>query len=143
MSEPYLVSLLGQLPDQSSSLNSLLLSLEAQARVLLDKIGKASANGSVPKSGKSTEKVTDKTSDDKLARSVQMFPQMLKLVSIAVVLKCSNAQMQLSVEASSYGLSYLEEFSRLWGLTKHLRLFVWITKLMESHDPLGGSPGTG
>ena len=90
MSEPYLVSLLGQLPDQSSSLNSLLLSLEAQARVLLDKIGKASANGSVPKSGKSTEKVTDKTSDDKLARSVQMFPQMLQLVSNVVVLKCSN-----------------------------------------------------
>ena len=37
--------------------------------MLLEKIGKASANGSVPKSGKSTEKVTDKTSDDKLARS--------------------------------------------------------------------------
>ena len=91
MSEPYLVSLLGQLPDQSSSLNSLLLSLEAQARVLLDKIGKASANGSVPKSGKSTEKVTDKTSDDKLARSVQMFSQMLQLVFNAVVLKCSSA----------------------------------------------------
>ena len=95
MSEPYLVSLLGQLPDQSSSLNSLLLSLEAQARVLLDKIGKASANGSVPKSGKSTEKVTDKTSDDKLARSVQMFSQMLQLVF--------NVVVQLSVEASSYG----------------------------------------
>jgi hypothetical protein len=49
-------------------LNSLLLSLETQARVLLDKIGKASANGSVPKSGKGTDKVTEKTSDDKLAK---------------------------------------------------------------------------
>ena len=66
--QPYLVSLLGPLPDQNHSLNSLLLSLEAQARVLLDKIGKASANGSVPKSGKSNEKVAEKTSDDKLAR---------------------------------------------------------------------------
>ncbi len=34
----------------------------------LDKIGKASANGSVPKSGKPNEKVTEKTSDDRLAR---------------------------------------------------------------------------
>ena len=67
-SQPYLVSLLGPLPDQNHSLNSLLLSLENQARVLLEKIGKASANGSVPKSGKSNEKVTEKTSDDKLAR---------------------------------------------------------------------------
>ena len=67
-SQPYLVSLLGPLPDQNHSLNSLLLSLETQARVLLDKIGKASANGSVPKTGKSNEKVTEKTSDDKLAR---------------------------------------------------------------------------
>ncbi len=48
--QPYLVSLLGQLPDQTTSLHSLLLALETQARVLLDKIGKASANGSVPRS---------------------------------------------------------------------------------------------
>lgn len=34
----------------------------------LEKIGKASANGSVPKSGKPNEKVTEKTSDDRLAR---------------------------------------------------------------------------
>ncbi len=47
--QPYLVPLLAPLPDQSSSLQSLLLALETQARVLLDKIGKASANGSVPR----------------------------------------------------------------------------------------------
>jgi baculoviral IAP repeat-containing protein 6 len=67
-SQPYLVSLLGPLPDQAVSIHSLLGSLEGQARVLLDKIGKAAANGSVPKGGKQAEKVTDKTSDDKLAR---------------------------------------------------------------------------
>ena len=62
------MSLLGPLDDQAQSLHSLLLALETQARVLLEKIGKAAANGSVPKSGKSSEKVSDKTSDDKLAR---------------------------------------------------------------------------
>ena len=68
-SQPCLVSLLGPLPDQTHSIHSLLLSLENQARVLLEKIGKASANGSVPKScGKSAEKLSDKNSDDKLAR---------------------------------------------------------------------------
>lgn len=73
VSQPCLVSLLGPLPDQVTSLHSLLLSLENQAKVLLDKIGKASANGSVPKSSASTssksgEKVPEKTTDDKLAR---------------------------------------------------------------------------
>ena len=68
--QPCLVALLGPLPDQASSLQSLLALLEQQAKVLLDKIGKASANGSVPKSGgsKSGEKVADKSTDDKLAR---------------------------------------------------------------------------
>lgn len=71
-----MVSLLGPLPDQPQSLHSLLLALERQASVLLDKIGKASANGSVPRSSsspatKATEKAAaDKTTDDKLARSV-------------------------------------------------------------------------
>ena len=37
----------------------------------MDKIGKSSANGSVPKSGKaSSDKVTEKTTDDRLARYV-------------------------------------------------------------------------
>ena len=66
VAQPCLISLLGQLPDQTTSLHSLLLALESQARILLDKIGKSSANGSVPKSGKA-EKV-DKTTDDKLAK---------------------------------------------------------------------------
>ncbi len=67
--QPCLVSLLGPLPDQKASIHSLLLSLESQARILLDKIGKSSANGSVPKSGKAhADKVADKTSDDKLAK---------------------------------------------------------------------------
>ena len=67
--QPCLVELLGPLPDQAKSLQSLLALLEQQAKVLLDKIGKASANGSVPKSGgsKAADK-TDKPSDDKLAR---------------------------------------------------------------------------
>jgi len=47
-----LVSLLGSLPDQKSSLHSLLQGLENQARIMVDRIGKASANGSVPKPGK-------------------------------------------------------------------------------------------
>jgi len=47
-----LVSLLGSLPDQKSSLHSLLQGMENQARIMVDRIGKASANGSVPKPGK-------------------------------------------------------------------------------------------
>jgi len=47
-----LVSLLGSLPDQKTSLHSLLQGLENQARIMVDRIGKASANGSVPKPGK-------------------------------------------------------------------------------------------
>ena len=43
-----LVSLLGPLPDQQTSLHSLLQILDPQARIVNDKIGKASANGSVP-----------------------------------------------------------------------------------------------
>jgi hypothetical protein len=69
VAQPCLISLLGPLPDQPASLHSHLLSLESQARILLDKIGKSSANGSVPKSGKAgAEKVTDKATDDKLAK---------------------------------------------------------------------------
>jgi len=69
LAQPGLTTLLGQLPDQTQSLHSLLLSLESQAQILLDKIGKSSANGSVPKSGKaSSDKVTEKTTDDRLAR---------------------------------------------------------------------------
>ena len=71
LAKPCLISLLGPLPDQPTSLHALLLSLEAQAQILLDKIGKSSANGSVPKSTKATtEKVPEKTSDDKLAKYV-------------------------------------------------------------------------
>ena len=83
VSQPGLVSLLGPLPEQQQSLHSLLLSLERQAVVLLDKIGKASANGSVPKAqygpqkGSKGEAAWGKisgsekaTSDDKLARCV-------------------------------------------------------------------------
>eukprot|EP00090_Calanus_glacialis_P046596 TRINITY_DN9229_c0_g1_i1.p1 TRINITY_DN9229_c0_g1~~TRINITY_DN9229_c0_g1_i1.p1 ORF type:complete len:1000 (-),score=433.85 TRINITY_DN9229_c0_g1_i1:164-3163(-) len=47
-----LVSLLGSLPDQKSSLHSLLHGMENQAKIMVDRIGKASANGSVPKPGK-------------------------------------------------------------------------------------------
>jgi len=47
-----LVSLLGNLPDQKASLHSLLQGMEGQARIMVDRIGKASANGSVPKPGK-------------------------------------------------------------------------------------------
>lgn len=47
-----LLSLLASLPDQKSSLHSLLLGLEPQARILIERIGKASANGSVPKPDK-------------------------------------------------------------------------------------------
>ena len=43
-----LVSLLGSLPNQAQSLSSLLQTLENQARIANEKIGKASANGSVP-----------------------------------------------------------------------------------------------
>lgn len=69
LAQPCLISLLGPLPDQTTSLHSLLLSLEAQAQILLDKIGKSSANGSVPKSGKAgSDKVTEKTTDDRLAK---------------------------------------------------------------------------
>ncbi len=65
--------MLGPLPDQPQSLHSLLLSLERQASVLLDKIGKASANGSVPKTSHaktqgSVGEKSDKTTDDRLAR---------------------------------------------------------------------------
>jgi len=47
-----LVSLLGNLTDQKTSLHSLLQGMEGQARIMVDRIGKASANGSVPKPGK-------------------------------------------------------------------------------------------
>ena len=71
VAQPGLTTLLGQLPDQIQSLHSLLLSLESQAQILLDKIGKSSANGSVPKSGKAgSDKVAEKTTDDRLARYI-------------------------------------------------------------------------
>ena len=71
LAQPCLISLLGPLTDQTTSLHSLLLSLETQAQILLDKIGKSSANGSVPKSGKAcSEKVAEKATDDKLAKYV-------------------------------------------------------------------------
>jgi len=87
--QPYLVSLLAPLPDQMTSVHSLLLALETQARILLEKIGKAAANGSVPRSVGGAGKVEslsaaaqnvsgapsaggaandDKGADDKLAR---------------------------------------------------------------------------
>jgi len=44
-----LVSLLGPLPDQKTSIHSLLQGMESQASIMIDRIGKASANGSVPK----------------------------------------------------------------------------------------------
>merc|ERR1719447_2148959 len=44
-----LVSLLGPLPDQNTSIHSLLQGMEAQASIMIDRIGRASANGSVPK----------------------------------------------------------------------------------------------
>ncbi len=83
--QPYLVTLLGTLPDQTTSLHSLLQALEKQAKVLLEKIGKASANGSVVKptspaddgapqvqrasaASKIAEKINEKASGDKLAR---------------------------------------------------------------------------
>ena len=67
--QPCLVPLLGNLPEQGSSIHFLLLALESQARILLDKIGKSSANGSVPKSGKAhSDKMADKSTDDKLAK---------------------------------------------------------------------------
>ena len=47
-----LVSLLGSLQDQKSSLHSLLQGMENQARIMVDRIGKASTYGSVPKPGK-------------------------------------------------------------------------------------------
>ena len=80
--QPGLTTLLGQLPDQTQSLHSLLLSLESQAQILLDKIGKSSANGSVPKSGKaSSDKVTEKTTDDRLARYILFYFPLVKLVA--------------------------------------------------------------
>jgi len=56
-----LVSLLGPLPDQTTSLHTLLLNLEAQARIVNEKVGKASANGSVP--SKSKEQSTSSASN--------------------------------------------------------------------------------
>ena len=50
-----LVSLLGPLSNQAQSLHSLLQTLETQARIANDKIGKASANGSVPSRSKKSE----------------------------------------------------------------------------------------
>ena len=81
--QPGLTTLLGQLPDQTQSLHSLLLSLESQAQILLDKIGKSSANGSVPKSGKaSSDKVTEKTTDDRLARYILFYFPLVKLIGV-------------------------------------------------------------
>eukprot|EP00094_Tigriopus_californicus_P005176 TCALIF_04990-PA protein Name:"Similar to ubc-17 Probable ubiquitin-conjugating enzyme protein 17 (Caenorhabditis elegans)" AED:0.09 eAED:0.08 QI:0/0.71/0.5/0.87/1/1/8/33/1115 len=81
VSQTYLVPLLGPLPDQQFSISTLLECLSSQAKILLDKIGKASANGSVPKSGKAAEKLSDKTTDDRLAKygliSCFMFLNML------------------------------------------------------------------
>jgi hypothetical protein len=42
-----LISLLGSLPDHKSSLHSLLQGMENQARIMMYRIGKASANGMV------------------------------------------------------------------------------------------------
>lgn len=98
MSQPCLVSLLGPLPEQQSSLHSLLLSLERQAVVLLDKIGKASANGSVPKgqygpkggaSMTSTTSPEKATSDDKLARCVSSSIQIFILAIYCIIYDCT------------------------------------------------------
>lgn len=51
-SQSCLVSLLGPLADQKCSLHSLLQGIETQAGIMIDRIGKASANGSVPKPDK-------------------------------------------------------------------------------------------
>jgi hypothetical protein len=68
--QPYLLPLLAPIPDQSESIQALLLALSNQARILLDKVGKSSANGSVPRSTRScsNEKTSDKATDDKLAK---------------------------------------------------------------------------
>jgi len=69
--QSYLVSLLGSLPDQKSSLHSLLESLENQARIMMDSIGKASANGSVPKQekvGTSSENINAHCADGQMAK---------------------------------------------------------------------------
>ncbi|XP_023334729.1 uncharacterized protein LOC111706168 [Eurytemora carolleeae] len=47
-----LLSLLGPLPDQKNSIHFLLQNLEQQAKIMISRIGKASANGSVPKAEK-------------------------------------------------------------------------------------------
>jgi len=71
-SQPCLVSLLGPLPDQKASLHSLLQGLESQACILIERIGKASANGSVPKPDKvgrpEPAKLNSDQSGDALAR---------------------------------------------------------------------------
>jgi len=63
-----LVSLLGSLPDQSVSLHSLLQGLETQARIMVERIGRASANGSVPKHGKVSVGESAEGGDGQMAR---------------------------------------------------------------------------
>lgn len=84
-SQPCLVSLLGSLPDQKSSLHSLLQGLESQARILIERIGKASANGSVPKPDKvgrpEPKPLNSDQSGDALARD---FLNLSKEVTVAL-----------------------------------------------------------
>ena len=68
VSQPTLVPLLGPLPDQTNSLNSLLLSLGTQARLLLDRIERAN----VPKSGKAEEEASDGLARDFLNLSTKV-----------------------------------------------------------------------
>lgn len=83
-----LVSLLGPLPDQKTSIHSLLHGMEAQASIMIDRIGKASANGSVPKpekaghsAGKGCGSIQETQTGDSLAKE---FLTLSKEVTLAL-----------------------------------------------------------
>ncbi|KAK7866626.1 hypothetical protein R5R35_011533 [Gryllus longicercus] len=89
---PELVPLLWNLPEQKHSIYSLVHRLEDQAKVVLAKVGKTSANGNIPKGSKgascssvssSTPAVSDQqqSDDEKLARD---FYEMSQAVDVAL-----------------------------------------------------------
>jgi len=86
-----LVSLLGPLPDQKHSIHHLLHNLEQQAKIMINRIGKASANGSVPKAVKSPEQHT--SGGDALAKEFLVVSK-----NVMQALKSSGIPYDTSVE---------------------------------------------
>ena len=129
-----LVSLLGPLPDQQTSLHSLLQNLESQARIVNDKIGKASANGSVPCKDKS--EVTVEPEPNKKSGSKVKSGQCDDGQGLIIARDFLSLSMQVTEALKSTG--YLPDINGITG-TGHRT----DTPSPVAESPVPGPSGTG